>query len=89
MALVRLIVFGFLGLSVVYICISLYSRSVRREKLEGWWAEDHPDDLDSSERTAYIEKGMAKYESGFRKKLIVLVYVIPTVIVGTILYFVN
>ncbi len=89
MALVRLIVFGFLGLSVVYICISLYSRSIRREKLEDWWAEDHPDDLDSPERTAYIDKGMTKYESGFRKKLIVLVYVIPTVIVGTILYFVN
>jgi hypothetical protein len=32
--LVRLVVFGFLVLSVVYLSIAFYSRSVRREKLE-------------------------------------------------------
>jgi len=33
-ALGRLLVVGFLVLSVVYICLSLYSRAVRRDKLE-------------------------------------------------------
>ncbi len=89
MALLRLIVFGFLGLSVVYLCITIYSRSIRREKLEDWWAEGNPEDMESSARTTYIEDGMTKYESGFRKKLIVLVYVIPTIIVAAILYLVN
>jgi ABC-type molybdate transport system permease subunit len=32
---------------------------------------------------------MAKYESGLRKKLILLVFVIPPVVVGTIIYFIN
>ena len=34
MSFVRLVVFGFLALSVIYLCVSLYSRSIRREKLE-------------------------------------------------------
>jgi len=55
---IRLIVFGFLALSVVYLAVSFYSRSVRREKLENWWAEENPGDADSPERDAYIEQGM-------------------------------
>lgn len=89
MAFIRLIVFGFLAMSVVYLCISIYSRSIRRERLEDRWAENHPEDVESAERRTYIKDGMVQYESGFRKKLIVLVYVIPTIVVGTILYFVN
>ena len=42
MALIRLIFFGFIGLTIVYFLVSIYSRSVRREKLEKAWAEDHP-----------------------------------------------
>ena len=33
-AIIRLVVFGFVGLSVVYFVVSIYSQSVRREKLE-------------------------------------------------------
>ncbi len=39
-ALGRLLVIGFLVLSVVYICLSLYSRAVRRNKLEKEWDEE-------------------------------------------------
>ena len=33
--LVRLAVFGFIALSVIYVLVSIYSRSVRRERCSG------------------------------------------------------
>lgn len=83
---VRLVVFGFLVLMVIYLCITVYSRSVRREKLEDWWAAEP---VEGMTREAYIAEGMAKYESGLRKQLIWLVFIIPPVVAGTIIYFIN
>ncbi len=89
MAFLRLIVFGFIALSVVYFMVSIYARSVRRENLEDEWAEEHPGDDDSPARDAYIEQGMTEYENGFRSKLILLVYVLPAVAVAVILFLTN
>ncbi|MEZ5720326.1 MAG: hypothetical protein R3D59_00650 [Paracoccaceae bacterium] len=86
---IRLIVFGFLALSVVYLAVSFYSRSIRREKLEDRWAEDHPGDTDSPERDAYIEEGMIAYQNGLRRKLILLVYIIPAIAVAVTMFIVN
>ena len=89
MGLIRLLVFGFVGLSVIYFAISVYSRSVRREKLEDEWAAAHPGDTDSAEREAFIDAGMVAYQTGIRPKLIGLVYVVPTVVVVAILIMTN
>ncbi|SLN56354.1 hypothetical protein [Pseudooctadecabacter jejudonensis] len=86
MQFVRLVLGGFVILGVIYICVSLYSRSVRREKLENWWDEAP---VDGMTREAYIAEGMAKYEVGLRRKLIWLIFVIPPLVVGTIIYFIN
>lgn len=86
MQFVRLIVGGFIVLSIIYFCVSLYSRSIRREKLEGWYDEAPVEGLT---REAYVSQGMVKYESGLRKKLILLIFVIPPIAVGTIIYFIN
>ena len=86
MGLIRLIFFGFIGLSVVYFMISIYSKSVRREKLEDRWGQDNPDSSDEAAREAFIERGMAEYNAGIRPKLILLVYVIPAIIVAVIHY---
>ncbi len=81
MAFLRLVIFGYLGLTVIYWLISLYSRSVRLEKLEGEWAEGHPSDKDSPARQEFLDAGMKAYHNSFRPKLIGLVYIIPTVLV--------
>jgi len=86
MGLIRLVVFGFLGLSVVYFMVSIYSRSVRREKLEDRWGQDNPDSSDEAARQGFIDQGMAEYNAGIRPKLILLVYVIPAIIVAVIHY---
>ncbi len=89
MGFIRLIISGFLLLSVIYVAISIYSRSIRREKLEDRWAEEHPGDMESPERDAYIETGMTEYQNSIRPKLVLLVYIIPTIAVGLILYLTN
>lgn len=86
MQFLRLVVFGFLALGVIYLCISWYSRSVRREKLEDAWVQEP---VEGMTRDEYIAQGMASYESGLRKRLILLVFIIPPIIVGTIIYLIN
>ncbi len=89
MAFFKLLIVGLIALTVIYFSVSLYSRSVRREKLEKQWDANPPSGADAAARTAYIEDGMQKYYHGFRRKLILLVYVVPTVAVAIILYVIN
>lgn len=87
-AALRLIVFGFIGLSIVYVLVSLYSRSVRLEKLEDQWAEEHPNG-DESDREAWLREGMDAYKKSFRPKLILLVYVVPALLVLLSIILIN
>lgn len=89
MGLVRLVVFGFIGLSVIYFAISVYARSLRRENLEDDWAEMHPGEDESPARDAYIEEGMARYNAGIRPKLLLLIYVVPAILVILVLTLTN
>lgn len=89
MGFIRLVVIGGVVLTILYFAISLYSRSVRREKLENSWEERNAEGDDLGNRDDYIAQGMQKYENGLRKQLILLVYVIPVTAVGLILYFTN
>lgn len=82
---IRLAVFGFIVMSIAYWLVSVYSRSVRRE-----WLEKHFDAGGvEGDRDDYIARGMAAYERGLRRKLIWLVYVVPTVAVVALVYLLN
>jgi len=88
--IIRTAVFGFAILTVVYLLVSIYSRSVRREKLEKRWdGEPANEGLPRSERDAFVEAGMQAYRGSLRRRLIVLVYIIPIVVVGLIIYLVD
>ena len=92
-AILRLAVFGFVVLTITYVIVSVYSRSVRREKLEkaydsGEATQDLPEDV-KPDRDTYIEAGMAAYNKGLKRRLIWLVYIIPAVIVAVTVYLVN
>lgn len=89
MAFIRLVIFGFIALSLIYLALSWYSRSVRLERLEKRWAEENLDSEDMNARQAYLDEGMAKYNSGLRPKLLLLVYVVPTITVATIWFITN
>lgn len=82
---IRLSVMGFLVLSVVYFCLSWYSKSVRREKLE---IEFDAGGIEG-ERDVFIKEGLKEYEGSLRRKLIYGVYVVPVVLVFVVIYMVN
>ena len=83
--ILRAAVLGFVLLSVVYWLVSVYSRSVRREKLEKKFDAGGIE----ADRQAYIEAGMQAYNKSLRRRLIWLVYIIPAVGVSATVYFVN
>ncbi|KZY29611.1 hypothetical protein A3731_26280 [Roseovarius sp. HI0049] len=84
-ALAKLVVIGFIVLTVIYLCLSLYSRSVRKGKLAEWWEDEgRPGD-----REAYIEAGLKEYEGSLRRKLIWGVYIVPVVVISAVIYFTN
>jgi hypothetical protein len=85
MGIVRLFFMAFVVLSVIYLSLSLYSRAVRKGKLEQQWIEEGRE----GDQRAYVKAGLAEYDSSLRRRLILGVYVIPMVIIGTILYLVN
>lgn len=82
---IRLAVFGFLFLSVIFVCLSFYSRAVRKGKLRAEWAEgDRQVDEDS-----FVDEGLKEYEGSLRRKLIWGVYVVPMVVIMLIIYLTN
>lgn len=84
-ALLKLILVGGFILTVIYFVLSIYSRSVRRGKLEAEWLErGKPGDLES-----YVETGLQDYDGSLRRKLILGVYVVPIVTMATIIYLTN
>ncbi len=88
--LLKALPLAFVALTVVYLLVSVYSRSIRREKLERAWDSDPArEGAAKDERDAYIEAGMESYRHGLRRKLIWLVYIIPMAVVLATVYFVN
>jgi len=85
LAFFKLALFGYLALAVIYWLLSIYSRSVERERLEK--AYDHGG-VEGS-RDGYIAEGLAVYERSLKRRLIWLVFVIPTVVVVALVWILN
>ena len=85
LAFARLMIFGFIFLTIVYICLVFYSRSVRKAKLADEWDTE----IKEGDRDAFVKEGLVDYESSLRRKLILGVYVVPICLVVLILYLNN
>lgn len=83
--LLRLIVILFVALTIVYISLSFYSRARRREKLEQEWQDEGME----GDKRAFVQTGLQEYDGSLRRKLILGVYVVPVVVIGTIIYAIN
>ena len=89
-ALARLLFMGFIVLTIIYVCLSLYSRAQRRSKLKAQWTLEGLDDQDTrGDRDNYVQKGLEEYDDSVRCKLILGVYVIPTLLIAVIIYLTN
>ena len=85
MAILRLIVFAFVVLSIVYVSVTLWSRAVHRDRLRKQWVEEGSvGDVDR-----YVETGMAEYRQSFRRHLFLAIYIVPAAVLALIIYLVN
>lgn len=82
---IRLILLALVFLTGIYFLVSIYSRSVRRERLEKRYDAGGVE----GDRDAYITDGMQRYEQGLRKRLIWLVIILPLTAMAATVYFVN
>lgn len=90
MGWLRLAFFMYVALTIIYFLTSVYSRSVRREKLEKEWDTDPArEGVAQAERTAFIEEGMQDYDKGLKKRLLWLIYILPTIGFAATIYFIN
>ncbi len=83
--MIRLVVMGFIVLTVIYVCLFFYSRSARRAKLESWYEETDK----SEDRDSYIETGLREYDNSLRPKLLWGVYIVPILTICVIIYLTN
>lgn len=81
----RLIVVGFVVLTIIYVVVSIWSRMQRRRKLAREW----DDEIRQGDREAFIREGLEDYEDSFRRKLIWLIYIVPVVLIAVIIYMMN
>jgi hypothetical protein len=84
-ALGRLLVIGFVVLSIIYVALSFYSRAVRKGKLQREWDEEGME----GDKDAWVQQGLEDYDGSLRRKLILGVYVVPVVVVSIIIYLTN
>lgn len=85
LALARLLGIGFVVLTVIYVSLSLYSRRVRRDKLEQEWDEQ----IGTGNREAFVRAGLKEYDGSLRRKLILGVYIVPLTLMIVIIYLTN
>lgn len=84
----KLIGFGFLALTVVYLIIRRYALSVTREALERAYGSRQDGDA-AQERDTYIDAGLLKYKRSLRFKLLWLIYILPLAFIILTAYLVN
>ena len=90
MGWLRLAFIMYVALTITYFVTGIYSRSVRREKLEKEWDTDPArEGTPPDERTAFIENGMQAYNKGLKRQLLWLIYILPTIGFAATIYYVN
>ena len=81
----RLLFIILVVLTIVYVCLSLYSRSVRRGKLEERWAQEGM----PGDRETFVREGLEEYDGSIRRKLILGVYIVPLTLIAVLIYVTN
>ena len=81
----RLLFFLLIIQTIAYVVISIYSRMVRKSKLKRHWKKKNL----TIDRDTYVQRGLKKYDGSVRRKLILLVYIIPLGAIGILVYTMN
>lgn len=92
LAILRVWAVALIGLTVVYLALRVYLRSLERERLEKQfdaeqWDAERGDA--GPTRDDYIRQGMARHARGLRLRLLWLVYILPLAAIAVTIYLVN
>lgn len=90
LVLLRLMIFLFLIEAIFYLLLSIYLRSTKKESLEDEWDRRHPDRAgDSPERREFVRRSMVGFQKTLKARLVGLVFIVPTILIGVIAWYVN
>lgn len=90
MVFLRLIIFLFIIETIFYLLLSIYLRSTKAEALENEWDQRHPERAgESPERSIFVRRSMMGFEKTLKAQLVGLVFVLPTIAIGVIAWYVN
>jgi len=84
-AFFKLALFGYIALTVIYWLLAIYFRSLERERLE----KEYDHGAIEGTRDAHVAQGLAGYEHSLRRRLIWLVFIIPTAVVIALVWILN
>lgn len=84
-AFLRLILILFVVLTILYLAVSIYARSLARERLERRWDAGRG----TGSREHFIRLGMRRYEQSARPKLLLGIYILPMVAMAILIYVLN
>jgi len=79
---VRNIIFIIFILSIIYVLLSTSGRLRQRKRLNTQYKAEKP----TTEKEAFMAKGMTKYDRSMRPKLFLFVFIIPIIVIGTLIF---
>ncbi|WP_278922777.1 MULTISPECIES: hypothetical protein [Pseudophaeobacter] len=84
-AFLRLLVVLLICLTPIYWGLLFYARSRCRARLSQRWQEKGL----TTSRQAFIQRGLKRYDRSFRRRLVLLVYILPLGAIALVIYLVN
>lgn len=83
-SVLRLALACFVLLSIAYVSVLFYARAVQKDRLEAKWEASPQGDRDS-----FVRAGLDATRQSLRRKLILGVYIIPSLLLVTLIYLTN
>ncbi|MEP1231230.1 MAG: hypothetical protein ABJG88_11180 [Litorimonas sp.] len=78
----RNLVFIILILAIIYAVLSISGRYKARKRLQAEY-DINPFDMPKAD---YVSRGLKNYDKSMRPKLYLFVFIVPAVIIGTLIY---
>lgn len=90
MLFIRLIIIVLVVEALFFVLLRIYMRSLRYEKLEEEWDARHPANAgESVQRDEFVRKSMVGFEKTLRIRLTWAIFILPTLAIMGIVYWVN
>ncbi|OCX61093.1 hypothetical protein BFP70_16725 [Thioclava sp. SK-1] len=85
---------GLFVLSALYVLMSIYLRSLARERYENDWADQQAQQSaqgagTTMSRDEFVEARLQDYKKSLRAKLVLLVFIVPITAVAAVIYLMN